>query len=103
MVCAITGIFLSLPLDNIPNIDQQQQNTQDNDIIGRPQCDKTAVTEMIETIKPTWTDNYEQYIKMDVHERKYLTKKDRKIEDIETEAANRIMEKITEIGADINL
>ena len=44
------------------------------------------------------------YIKMDVHERKYLTKKDRKIEDIEIEAANRIIEeKITEIGADINL
>ena len=76
------------PLDNIPNIDQQRQNTQDNDIIGRPWCDETAVTEMIETIKSTWTDNYEQYIKMDVHERKYLTKKDRKIEDIKIEAAN---------------
>ena len=91
-------------LDNIPNIDQQQQYTQDNDITDRPQFDETAVTEMTETIKPTWTDNYEQYIKMDVHERKYLTKKDRKIEDIEFEAAKRIAEeKITETGADINL
>ena len=45
------------PLDNIPNRDQQQQNTQDNDIIGRPRFHETAVTEMIETIKPTWTDN----------------------------------------------
>ena len=68
--------------------DQQQQNTQNSDIIGSPRCDETAVTEMIETIKPTWTDNYEQYIKMDVHEQKYLTKKDRKIENVEIEAAN---------------
>ena len=56
------------------------------------------------TIKLAWIGNYEQYIKVEVQERKYLTRKDRKIDDIEIEAANRIMEeKIKELGDNISL
>ena len=54
--------------------------------------DEEALAEMIETIKLAWIGNYGQYIKVEVQERKYLTRKDRKKDDIEIEAANRIME-----------
>ena len=66
--------------------------------------DEEALAEMIETIKLAWIGNYEQYIKVDVQERKYLTRKDRKIDDIKIEAANRIMDgKIKELGDNISL
>ena len=66
--------------------------------------DEEALAEMIETIKLAWIGNYEQYIKVEVQERKYITRKDRKIDDIEIEAANRIMEeKIRELGDNISL
>ena len=62
------------------------------------------MAEIILSMKPDWINNFERYFKVNVHERKYLTRKGRKIEDIEIEAANRIMEdKIAEIGENIDL
>ena len=66
--------------------------------------DEEALAEMIETIKLAGIGNYEQYIKVEVQERKYLTRKDRNVDDIEIKAANRIMEeKIKELGDNISL
>ena len=62
------------------------------------------LTDMINNIKPQWTRNYEKYLNIEVQERKYLTKKDRKIEELELQAANRITEdKLTDEGDNINL
>ena len=59
---------------------------------------------MINNIKPQWTRNYEKYLNIEVQERKYLTKKDRKIEELELQAANRIIEdKLIDEGDNINL
>ena len=46
-----------------------------------PQLDD-KLNEMIGEIKPDWVNNYEKYFNMNIEDRQYMTKKDRKIEDI---------------------
>ena len=88
--------------------EEQQENitegvtTEDKEQNER--FDEEAAAEIILSMKQDWINNFEQYLKVNVYERKYLTRKDRKIEDIEVEAANWIMEdKIAEIGENIDL
>ena len=62
------------------------------------------ILEMMEKIKPEWLRNYEHYLRVEIQNREFTTKKDRKIENIEIVAVNRIMEDIIEeMGNDINL
>ena len=59
---------------------------------------------MVEKIKPEWIRNYEHYLRVETRSREFTTKKDRKIEDIEIIAVNRIMEEvIDEMGNNIDL
>ena len=61
------------------------------------------LNEMIGEIKPDWVNNYEKYFNMNIEDRQYMTKKDRKIEDIELRAANKIMEEIIENDKNVTL
>ena len=60
--------------------------------------------EMIKMIKPDWIENYHRYLETEITNRNFLTKKDRRIDDLEILAANRIMDEVilTE-GENINL
>ena len=48
----------------------------------------------LQTIKATWMSNFKYFIKIDIKDRIYTTRKDRKITDAEIEATNRIMEEV---------
>ena len=66
------------------NEEQQENITEElttEDKEQNERFDDETVAEIILSMKPDWINNFEQYFKVNVHERKYLTRKDRKIED----------------------
>ena len=82
--------------------DVNDKNPEDE--ISNKRMDETAVLEMVELIRPTWRENFEYFLKVDLKDRIYTTRKDRRISDIEIEATNRIMDQIIkETGDSISL
>ena len=71
---------------------------------GKERFNEEKILEVVEKIKPEWIRNYEDYLRVEIRSREFTTKKDRKIEDIEIIAVNRIMEEvIDEMGNNIDL
>ena len=65
---------------------------------------KEELGRIVDEIRPEWIRNYEKYLNIEIEDRLYLTKKDRRIEDIELLAANKIIdETIEREGKSINL
>ena len=82
--------------------DVNDKNPEDE--ISNKRMDETAVLEMVELIRPAWGENFEYFLKVDLKDRIYTTRKDRRISDIEIEATNRIMDQIIkETGDSISL
>ena len=59
---------------------------------------------IVDEIRPEWIRNYEKFLNIEIEDRLYLTKKDRRIEDIELLPTNKIIdETIEREGKNINL
>ena len=66
--------------------------------------DELIKMEMVKMIKPDWMENYHRYLEIEITNRNFWTKKDRRIDDLEILAANGIMnEVILTEGENINL
>ena len=88
--------------ENIPQniehleLDNQTIETSENIPLPalEPVTDSDELMEMITMIKPDWMENYHRYLEIEITNRNFLTKKDRRIDDLEILAANRIMDEI---------
>ena len=87
--------------DRVSDNEENEQNTRQ---ASTKQFNEKEVQEMMEAIRPIWMKNYEHYLNVEIKDREFTTRKDRKIEDIEIEAVNRIIEEIlSQNGSSINL
>ena len=87
--------------DRVSDNEENGQNTRQ---ASTKQFNEKEVQEMMEAIRPIWMKNYEHYLNVEIKDREFTTRKDRKIEDIEIEAVNRIIEEIlSQNGSSINL
>ena len=91
--------------DNQEQESRTSSEKQEKDVRpGKERFNEEEILEMVEKIKPEWIRNYEHYLRVEIRSREFITKKDRKIEDIEIIAVNRIMEEvIDEMGNNIDL
>ena len=87
--------------DRVSDNKENEQNTRQ---ASTKQFNEKEVQELMEAIRPIWMKNYEHYLNVEIKDREFTTRKDRKIEDIEIEAVNRIIEEIlSQNGSSINL
>ena len=88
--------------ENIPQnsehleVDNQTIETSENIPLPtlEPVTDSDKLMEMIKMIKPDWMENYNRYLEIEITNHNFLTKKDRRIDDLEILAANRIMDEV---------
>ena len=88
-----------------PPLETSDTSEPNNDNINVPEVpeENIELNRMIDEIKPEWIKNYEKYLNINIELRQYQTRKDRKIEDIELIAANKIMEEIIQNDESIDL
>ena len=88
-----------------PPLEVSDTSEPNNDNTNVPEVpeENIELNRMIDEIKPEWIKNYEKYLNINIEHRKYQRRKDRKIEDIELIAANKIMEEIIQTDESIDL
>ena len=88
-----------------PPLETSDTSEPNNDNINVPEVpeENIELNRMIDEIKPEWIKNYEKYLNINIEHRQYQTRKDRKIEDTELIAANKIMEEIIQNDESIDL
>ena len=74
-----------------------------NNETSEEQVNNDKLNEMIEEIRPELIKNYDKYLNIDIEHWEFTTKKDRKIEDIEILAANKIIEEMMDKDEAIDL
>ena len=83
------------------NVTKEQENKFEDG--ERSAANNESLDELVNEIRPEWQKNYNKYLNTTIENREFTTKKDRRIEEIEILAINKIIEESLENDERIDL
>ena len=84
-----------------PNVTKEQENKFEDG--EKSAANNESLDELVNEIRPEWQKNYNKYLNTTIENREFTTKKDRRIEEIEILAINKIFEESLENDERIDL